>query len=164
MLIKEMQDALNKQINAEFWSAYLYLSMSAWFSSRNLPGFANWMYIQFKEEQEHGLKIFQYVHERGGTVTLKPVAETPYSWKSPSDVFKCTLEHEEKVTSMFNDLMDTAVALKDYASQNFLAWFINEQIEEEATASDILHALLDIEAKPAVLRMMDKEMGARKDV
>jgi ferritin len=161
MLNDKMQTELNEQINAELWSAYLYLSMSAWFSAKNLPGFANWMYAQFQEEQGHAMKIFRYVLDRGGKVTLKPVAEVPLTWKSPADAFLHTLHHEQTVTSLFHALMDTAVELKDYATQSFLQWFINEQVEEEATAEEIYQTLSDVEAKPGILRMIDKEFKAR---
>ena len=161
MITDKMQNELNGQINAEFWSAYLYLSMSAWFSAQNLPGFANWMYAQFQEEQSHALKLLNYIHERGGTVTLQPIREVPTAWESPSEAFRHTLRHEQEVTALFNHLMDVAVELKDYATQNFLNWFIDEQVEEEATANDILLTLLDIEKKPGALRMVDKEFKTR---
>ncbi|MDR2534160.1 MAG: ferritin [Tannerellaceae bacterium] len=161
MLNDKMQKELNQQINAEFWSAYLYLSMSAWFAGKNLPGLSHWMYVQFQEEQDHAMKIFRYIYERGGNVTLAPIADTPTAWKSPSEAFRHTLQHEQKVTASFNSLMDLAVDLKDYATQNFLSWFINEQVEEEATASEILQTVSDIELKPGILRMFDKELKAR---
>jgi ferritin len=156
-----MQKELNEHINAEFWSAYLYLSMSVWFAGKNLHGFANWMYVQFQEEQAHALKLLKYVQDRGGSVELKPIAEVPAGWKSPSDAFLHTLHHEQKVTSLINALMGTAVELKDYATQNLLGWFINEQIEEEATATEIYRTLSDVESKPGILRMVDKEFKAR---
>ena len=161
MLNDRIQKELNKQINAEFWSAYLYLSMSAWFAGKNLPGLSHWMYVQFQEEQDHAMKLFRYVYDRGGNVILAPIAEVPSSWQSPSEVFLHTLQHEQKVTASFNALMDTAVELKDYATQSFLNWFITEQVEEEATASEILQTLSDIESKPGILRMIDKEFKSR---
>jgi ferritin len=161
MLNDKMQKALNDQINAEFWSAYLYLSMSAWFANKNLPGFANWMYVQFQEEQTHAIKLFRYVHSRGGAVTLQPIDKVAVSWKSPSDVFKNTLEHEQKVTAMINHLMDIAIELKDHATQSFLLWFVDEQVEEETNANDILQTLLAIEGTPGALRMYDKEFESR---
>ena len=161
MLHEKMQKELNEQINAEFWSAYLYLSMSAWFTEKNLPGFANWMYVQFQEEQSHAMKMFRYVQDRGGVVTLKPIAEVPVSWESPSAAFKDTLEHEQVVTSLINKLMDTAVEIKDYASQSFLKWYIDEQVEEEANADNILQILLSLETHSGALRIYDKEFETR---
>lgn len=161
MLNEKMLNELNEQVNAEFWSAYLYLSMSAWFSDQNLPGLANWMYVQFQEEQSHAMKIFRYILDRRGKVTLKPIAEVKSNWNSPSDAFKDTLKHEQEVTALINRLMDTAVAVKDYATQSFLKWFIDEQIEEEATADEILQTLIPIETLPGALRVYDKEFESR---
>lgn len=161
MINEKMQNEINEQINAEFWSAYLYLSMSAWFTNQNLPGFANWMYIQFQEEQTHAMKLFRYLQERGGSVTLKPIDKVETTWNSPSHAFQETLKHERVVTSLINNLMDTAVELKDYATQSFLNWYIDEQVEEEAAADEILQALLAIENHPSGLRMYDKELSNR---
>lgn len=161
MINKKMETEINDQINAEFWSAYLYLSMSSWFNDQNLPGFANWMYVQYQEEISHGMKMFRYIQERGGSVKLLPIAAVQTEWASPSDAFKNTLEHERKVTSLINHLMDTAFEIKDYASISFLNWYIDEQVEEEATADEILQALLVIEKDPAALRLYDKEFATR---
>lgn len=161
MINEKMQNELNDQINAEFWSAYLYLSMSSWFSDQNLPGFANWMYVQFQEEQSHAMKLFRYIQDRGGSVTLKPIDKVPTSWKSPSAAFEDTFRHEQEVTALINKLMDTAVELKDYATQSFLRWFIDEQVEEETTANDILQTLVAIETLPGALRVYDKEFETR---
>jgi ferritin len=161
MLNEKMQKELNEQVNAEFWSAYLYLSMSAWFTQQNLPGFANWMYIQFQEEQTHAAKIFRYIQNRGGVITLKPIKAVPAAWKTPSAAFQDTLKHEQTVTSYINQLMDTSIELKDYATQSFLKWFVDEQVEEETTANDILQTLLSVEKIPGALRMYDKEFESR---
>ena len=161
MLNDRIQKELNEHVNAEFWSAYLYLSMSAWFAGKNLNGFSTWMYVQFQEEQAHAIKFLKYIQNRGGTVTLAPISEVPTVWKNPSDAFLHTLHHEQKVTSLINGLMDTAVELNDYATQNFLGWFVNEQVEEEATAAEIYQTLSDVESKPGILRMIDKEFKAR---
>jgi ferritin len=161
MINERMQKEINEQINAEFWSAYLYLSMSAWFTQKNLPGFANWMYVQYQEEISHGMKMFRYIHERGGEVTLKPIAKVETKWKSPADAFKATLEHERKVTALINGLMDTAHEIKDYATINFLNWYIDEQVEEEANAEEILHKLQVVEKDPAALYALDKEYESR---
>jgi ferritin len=159
---EKMQRELNKQINAEFWSAYLYLSMSAWFKGRNLPGFAHWMEVQYREEQTHGMKIFNYLYERDASVTLEPIKAVPVSWESPSKVYKATLEHEQQVTASIYKLMDTAIEVKDYATQSFLKWFIDEQVEEEAGARDIMLELEKIETLPGALRMLDKEYLSRE--
>ena len=161
MLNKKIEKAMNDQINAEFWSAHLYLSMSAWLSEQNLPGFSNWMYIQYKEEDTHALKFFRYVNERGGRVKLQSVAEVPSEWKTPLEIFQQTLDHERVVTSGIYKIMELALAEKDYATVSFLQWYINEQVEEEATAEDYLNKLKMIEKNPAGMYAMDKELGAR---
>ena len=161
MLSKKIEQAINDQINAEFWSAHLYLSMSAWFSGENLPGFSNWMYIQYKEEDSHALKFFRYMNERGGCMKLQPIAEVPAKWKSAVDVFQQTLDHERIVTSRIYKIMELALEEKDYATVNFLQWYVNEQMEEEATAEDYLNKLKMIEKDAAGMYNLDKELGAR---
>ncbi|MDD4847938.1 MAG: ferritin [Bacteroidales bacterium] len=162
MLDKKIEKAYNDQINAEFWSAYLYLSMSAWFQKENMPGFANWMYVQYQEENTHAQKFFRYVNERGGTVVLQPIAKVQTSWKSATDAFKDTLEHERKVTAMINNLVDIAKEVKDHASVSFLNWYVDEQVEEEANAESLLQTLEKIEKKaPGAMYMLDKELQAR---
>lgn len=161
MLSEKIQVALNEQINAELWSAYLYLSMSAYFAADGKPGFANWMNIQFKEEQDHALKIFNFIISRGGKVTLKPVAEVKTDWKSPLDAFEDTLRHEQVVTGLINELYALAVAEKDYATQTMLSWFINEQVEEEETAQGIIDALKMIKDNGFGIYTLDKELAAR---
>ncbi|MCD7932151.1 MAG: ferritin [Tannerellaceae bacterium] len=161
MLSKKMEEALNAQINAEFWSAYLYLSMSADFAAKGKPGFANWMHIQFKEEQEHAIKFFNYVISRGGKPELKPIEEVKTSWESPLEAFEDTLAHEQKVTAMINDLYGLAVEEKDYATQSMLRWFIDEQVEEEETAQGIIEALNMIKDNGFGLYILDKELATR---
>lgn len=161
MLSKKMEAALNEQINAELFSAYLYLSMSAWFEAKNLKGFANWMYIQWQEETAHAMKFFKYVSERGGTVTLKAIDKPKGTWKNIIEVYAETLKHEQHVTSLINNLVNIAVAEKDHATGNFLQWFVAEQVEEEATASEILEELKLIEGKGPALLMIDREMRQR---
>jgi ferritin len=135
MLSKTMQDAINVQINKEFYSAYLYLSMSAYFESSNMPGSAKWMRAQFGEEQMHALKMYDYVLDQGGSVTLQAIDQPTLKWKSPAGVWENVLEHEKKVTALIHKLYALAVEEKDYATQTFLAWFVTEQIEEEKNAS-----------------------------
>lgn len=152
---------LNEQINAEMWSAYLYLSMSVWFSENNLNGFAHWMHKQFEEEQEHAFKFITYIHERGGKVVLKKIDNVKTNWTNPTEIYQETYEHEKKVTSMIYKIMDSAIEQKDYATQNMLQWFIKEQVEEEGSALNILEILKKIEGNESALIMFDKEIGAR---
>lgn len=161
MFNKEVEAAFNAQINAEFWSAYLYLSMSMHFAHKGYAGIANWFSVQFKEEQDHATILMNYVNSRGGKVTLAPIAEVATEWESPVDAFEQTLLHEKKVTSLINDLYSVAVANKDYASQNTLQWFINEQVEEEETAQGYIDALKMIGDNGYGLYMFDKELAAR---
>jgi len=163
MIKDKMLKAINEQINEEYASAYLYLSMSAYFESINLKGFAHWMSVQAKEEMEHGDKFFKHIIERGGRVLLKAIPEPATEWKSPLDAFHATLKHEQHITACIHKLMDLAHAEKDYAAIGLLQWFVDEQVEEEANAEEIIAKLEHIgEAKHAIY-MMDRELGARKD-
>jgi ferritin len=161
MLNKEVESALNAQINAEFWSAYLYLSMSMHFANAGFNGIANWFQVQFKEEQDHATIFMNYVNSRNGKVTLKAIDAVPTEWASPLDAFKATLAHEEKVTALINNLYSVAVENKDYATQNALQWFINEQIEEEDNANGFINTLEKISDNSYALYMFDKELAAR---
>jgi ferritin len=161
MLSKKMQDALNEQINAELYSAYLYLSMCAYFESVNLPGFANWMRVQTQEELMHAMKIYDYVAERGGRVLLKSIAGPPTDWKSPLAVFDAAHKHEQKVTGLINDLVNLAIEEKEHAANQFLQWFVNEQVEEEKSADDIIQKLKLVADAPGGMYMLDNEMGQR---
>ena len=161
MLSKKLEEALNAQINAEFWSAYLYLSMSADMSDKGFSGVANWFNIQFKEEQDHAMKIFNYVLSRGGRVELKPIAEVETEWKNPLKAFEETLKHERVVTSLINELYYLATEEKDYATQSMLKWFIDEQVEEEESARDIIDKLKLIGDNGYGLYQFDKELAAR---
>ena len=161
MLNKKLEEALNAQINAEFWSAYLYLSMSSDMSDKGMAGVANWCAIQFKEEQDHAMKFFNYVISRGGKVTLKPIEKVDTEWKSPLAAFEQTLQHEEKVTSLINDLYALAEQEKDYATQSMLKWFIDEQVEEEENAKAIIDTLKLIGDNGYGLYQLDKELATR---
>lgn len=161
MLNKEVEQAFNAQINAEFWSAYLYLSMSMHFAHEGYDGIANWFAVQFKEEQDHATIMMNYVNSRGGKVVLAPIAEVETSWNSPIDAFAATLAHENKVTALINDLYALAVAKNDYATQSMLKWFIDEQVEEEQTAEGYVNALKKIGDNGYGLYMFDKELAAR---
>lgn len=161
MLKEKMLKALNEQINAEQYSALLYLSMSAWFSDKGLPGFANWMYVQYQEEMTHANKFFNYVVERDGRVLLKAIEQMPTEWESIIDVFEKTLEHEQKVTGLINNLVDIAIEEKDHAAQSFLKWFVDEQVEEEANVKEILDTLKLIDGQGNGIFMLDREMRQR---
>jgi len=161
MISNKMQAAIGDQINAEIWSAYLYLSMSAYFERQNLRGFANWMRIQWQEEISHSLKFFDYVHARGGQVSLQPIQAVPIEWKNAAEVFAETLKHEQHVTALINNLANIAVEEKDHATNSMLQWFIAEQVEEEANAEQILVQLKMIGDNGYGLLMLDKELATR---
>jgi ferritin len=161
MISDKMQEAINKQINAEIYSAYLYLSMSAYFETVNLPGAAGWMRCQAQEEMLHAMKFFGFMNERGGTVTLTAIEGPPTTWTSTLAVFQDVYDHERKVTALINELMDTAIEDKDHAANVFLQWFVTEQVEEEATADGIVQQLKLAGNGGAGLFMIDRELGAR---
>ena len=161
MLNKKIEDAINAQINAEMWSAYLYLSMSAWCAKTGRPGMANWFEIQFREEQDHARIFFNDVLQRGGEVKLQPIEAVPQEWESPLDVFESTLAHEQKVTALINNLFALTTAENDYASQSMLKWFIDEQVEEEENAQNMIDNLRMIGDNGYGLFMLDKELAAR---
>jgi ferritin len=161
MISEKMQEAINNQIQAEFYSAYMYLSMSAFFEARNLPGFAKWLRVQFQEESTHALKFYDYLIERGGSVSLGAIAQPSVEWESNLEAFQAVLEHEQKVTGKINKLYEVALKEKDYASQVMLQWFISEQVEEEKNASDIIEQLLMIDARGTAVLMLDHQLGKR---
>ena len=161
MLSKKIQDALNEQINAELWSAYLYLSMSAYAHANGNPGMGNWFQVQFEEEQDHAKILFNYIIQRDGKVELKAIDAVPTTWKSPLDAFESTLAHEQKVTSLINNLFATALEEHDFATPSMLKWFIDEQVEEEESAKNIIDNLKMIKDNGYGIYMLDKELGAR---
>lgn len=161
MLSKSMQDALNNQINHEFYASYLYLSMSAYFDDANYPGFAQWMRIQSEEEYEHAMKIFKYINDRDGKVVLKSIQQPQTDFKSPLELFSMALEHEKKVTGLINELYATAAKENDYPTQVMLQWFISEQVEEEKTALGIVDQLKMIGDSSTAMIMLDRQLGAR---
>lgn len=161
MLTKKMEKALNEQINKELWSAYLYLSMAAYFEEKNLPGFANWMRVQSQEEITHGMKIFDYVNSRGGRVLLEPISEVPKEWADTRTVVEETLNHERVVTESINDLVNLAIQEQDHATNNMLQWFVGEQVEEEANVDDLLNKVEMTDGKAHALMMIDKELAGR---
>ena len=162
MLSKAVQDALNKQVRDELYSAYLYLSMAAYFETQSLPGFATWMRAQSEEEVSHAMKLFDFVNERGGRVELHAIEKPPVEFESPRDVFEMTYEHEQKVTSLIHNLYEVALEEDDYAAQVMLHWFIDEQVEEEDNVSQILDTLERIGDKDQGLIMLDRELGRRE--
>jgi ferritin len=161
MISKKMEKALNEQVNAEMFSAYLYLSMEAYFKSLNLTGFANWMRVQTQEELMHAMKIYEFIDERGGRITLKAIDGPQTKWDSPLAVFKAVYEHEQKVTGLINNLVNLAIEEKDHATNTFLQWFVNEQVEEEASADQMVQQLKMMENAPGGMFMLDREMGQR---
>jgi len=156
-----MTEALNKQINNEIYSAYLYLSMSAHSTFIRLKGFANWFMVQYQEEMVHAMKIYDYINAQGGQVELMAVAQPPTEFGSPLEMFEKTLEHEKFVTKCINDLVDLAIEEKDHASNIFLQWFVTEQIEEEANDNEIISKLKLVGKEGNGLFMIDKELAAR---
>lgn len=161
MLSQQLHDALNAQINAEMWSAYLYLSMSVDAEAKGLKGVANWFYVQFREEQDHARILMNYILSRNAEVRLQPIAEVRTSWASPLEMFRDTLEHEQKVTAMIDNLAAIAAGDRDYASSNMLVWFVDEQVEEEETAREMIGACEAVEGNKFGLYMLDKELAAR---
>jgi ferritin len=161
MINKKMEKALNAQVNAELYSAYLYLSMESYFKSLNLNGFANWMRVQTQEEVTHATKIYDFLNERGGRALLKAIEGPPTTWDSPLATFEAAYAHEQKVTSLINDLVDLAIKEKDHATNNFLQWFVNEQVEEEASADAIVQQLKIMADAPGGIFMLDRELAQR---
>ena len=161
MLTSKTQEALNKQLNAELYSSYLYLSMSAFFESQSLAGMANWMRIQAEEELGHALKFFDFINERNGRVVLAQVDAPEIEWGSVLDAFKDTLTHEQKVTSLINELVNLSISEKDHAANAFLQWFVTEQVEEESAAQAIVDKLKLTGQDGMALFMLDAELGQR---
>ncbi len=158
MISKRIEEALNKQINEEMWAAQLYLSMSAYFEDKNLSGFANWMMMQFQEETEHALKVFKYLNDRGGRVKLMPIREVKTDWESPIEVFEDTYANEKNVTALINSIVELSMEEKDHATFQMLQWFVEEQVEEEANASELLEILKMNNNKPNGLLMLDRDL------
>jgi ferritin len=163
MLKEKVEKALNEQINAELYSAYLYQSMAAYFEDKSLAGFARWMDLQVEEEMAHSRKIYDYVNERGGRVILYGIDKPKSEWNSSLEVFEESLAHEEKVTAMINDLVSLAAEEKDYATHSFLQWFVDEQVEEEDSVGKIVDKLKLVGDSTQGLFMMDDKLGARQE-
>ena len=161
MISNKLEKAINNQINAEYYSAYLYLSMSAYLDHSGLKGFANWTKVQHQEELSHMLKFYNYLIERGGKVVLVSIDAPENKWDSALDVAKAILKHEQFVTSKINSLVDLAIAEKDHATNNFLQWYVSEQVEEEANVGEIVDKLRMLDGSKQGLFIMDKDLGTR---
>ena len=161
MLSKTIEDAINAQINAELWSAYLYLSMATNFDAQGHSGIANWFKIQFKEEQAHAEIFMNYLNSRGARVVLQPIDAVEIEWATPLDAFKATLGHEQKVTALINDIYALAESEKDYATREMLNWFISEQVEEEESAQELIDKFTLIGDNGMGIYMLDQELAAR---
>lgn len=162
MLSKTMQDAMNAQIKEEFYSAYIYLSMSAYYESLNLPGFAHWMRLQYEEEVSHALKFLDHINDRGGRVTLAAIEAPPVEFESPLAAFKAAYDHERYITGKIHDLYELATKENDYSALSLLQWFIDEQVEEEKNTLDVVEQLEMIGDHKMGLFMMDRELGQRQ--
>ena len=161
MVSKKMIDALNNHMNEEFYSSYLYLAMAAHFEDKNLNGFANWFKLQSQEEYGHAMKFYGYINQVRGKVSLKAIKAPKSSWKSIMEAFKQTFDHEKHITGLINKLVRQAIQEKDYATNNFLQWFVTEQVEEEATVEEIINKLELVGDAKSGLFMLDRELGAR---
>lgn len=157
----KIEKALNEQIHAEFYSFYLYLSAAAWFTGQHLDGFAHWMRAQAQEEFAHAMKLFDFVNDRGGTVKLQSIDTPTHEWDSASAAIGAALEHERYISERINNLVDLANAENDHASTVLLHWYVNEQVEEEATADTLYHQVKMVESSPHGLLMIDRELAGR---
>lgn len=164
MIKKNVQEALNEQLNAELYSSYLYLSMSAYFDSINLSGAKQWMHVQAMEELVHAMKFYNFINERNGRVVLKSIETPPMQWDSPLVAFEAAYQHEQKVTGLINDLVNLAVAENDHATNIFLQWFVTEQVEEEMSTDEVVQKLKLVGDAPGQLFMVDRELGLRQFV
>ena len=161
MLSPKLEKALNEQINAEMFSAYLYLAMVAYFQDKNLSGFANWMTVQNQEETFHAMKFFKYVAERGGRVTLDAIEKPQFEWESPLAAMEAAQKHEAYISGRINTLMDLAIKEKDHATANFLNWFVAEQVEEEDSVNEVVQKLRMVGTGGRGVFMMDRDMATR---
>jgi ferritin len=161
MMSKKMLYSLNNHLNEEVYSSYLYLSMAAYFEDKNLKGFAGWFRIQSQEEYMHGMKFYDFINQTGGKVTLKAIAAPKTNWKSIMEIYKDTLAHEKHITALIDKLVGQAMQEKNYATNNFLQWFVTEQVEEEANVEEIINKLEMIGDNKGGLYMLDRELGAR---
>lgn len=161
MVNEKMEAALNAQLNAEVYSGYLYLSMAAYFEDIDLPGFANWMRVQAEEELEHGMKFYDYIIRRGASVTLETIEKPQTEWESPLNVFEHVLSHEKMVTGLINDLVDLTIQERDHVTNNFLQWFVEEQVEEEENAMEMLAKVKLAGDDNSIIYALNKEFATR---
>lgn len=157
----KVEQAINEQVQAEFYSFYLYLSMSSHFKTLHLDGFSHWMHIQAQEEFLHAMKLVDYLNERGGSVRLMALDAPPSAWASPVALFEAVLNHERHISQRINTLVDVAVAARDHATTALLQWYVNEQVEEEATADTLFHQVQMLKDSPHGMLMLDRELAAR---
>jgi ferritin len=162
MISEKLRDALNTQVNEELQSYYIYLGIAAYFQEKNLNGFAHWMHLQAEEERNHAMRIYNFLYDRGARVNLLPLDAPPAKWDSPLAAFEESLAHERKISGMIHDLVDLAVEESDHPTQAFLQWFVNEQVEEEATADDIIQQLKLVGDAPTGLFLLDRELAQRR--
>jgi ferritin len=158
---KKMEKAFNEHLNAEFYSSYLYLSMANYFTAKNLEGMASWMMIQTDEERMHAMKFVQYINDRGGRVLLEKIDQPKHDWASPLEAFQEAYQHEQLISKKINDLVDLAIKESDHAANNFLQWFVSEQVEEEATVQAIVARMELVRDHPMGLLMIDQQLGTR---
>lgn len=161
MISDKINKLLNEQVQKEFYSAYLYLSMEAYFQNQNLDGFANFFHVQLQEERDHAMKFFNYINQAGGKVELMQIDAPQVDFKSAEEVFDITLKHEQGVTKSIYNIVDNALAEKDHGTNTFLQWFVTEQVEEEATADKVLRKLKLIKDDPNGILMLDNELAQR---
>jgi ferritin len=161
MVSEKMSETINKQVNAELYSAYLYLSMQTWFDSISLPGFANWVRVQAMEEFTHADRLWKYLVDRGVRVEMQEIPAPPTEWKSPLAVFEAIYAHEQKVTGLIENLVNLALEEKDHATANMLQWFVSEQVEEESSADAVVQQLKLMGEAKGGLFMIDRELGQR---
>lgn len=161
MIDKKINDVFNQQINEEIFSSYLYLSMAAYFDSLSLSGFSHWFKMQAQEEMFHAMKFYHHIIERDGIVELKALKEPDKKWESPQKAYEAALKHEQHISACINSLMDQALDEKDYAARNLLNWFVDEQVEEEASVTEIIEKLKLTGDRGEMLYMIDKELSAR---
>lgn len=162
MLSKTLEEALNRQVNRELYSSYLYLAMSAWFESANLKGFAGWLFVQSNEERAHAMKLYDYIIARQGTIVLDAIEAPKAKWTSAGKIFEEVYAHERKVTGMINNLVELAAKEKDHATFEMLQWFVKEQVEEESNAVTICEKIKVVGDTPGHLFCLDHELGKRK--
>lgn len=161
MIDKQAEAAINDQISAELYSAYLYLSMAAYFESKNLMGFASWMRVQSMEEMTHVRRFYAFLSSRSGRIILKAIDAPPTEWTSPLHVFEEALAHEHKITGLINNLASLSLEIRDHATHAFLQWFVGEQVEEESAVEAVIQSLRLVDNQSSGWFLLDKDLSAR---